>query len=107
MDAVAVSPLRSACNDAAHQPQEAAAANGSAVIPPCKTAIHEAIGQAIRVARQEQGDTQEAFALQAGLDPSEMAAIERGELNLTVDALLKITTQLDISAYTLLRRAGL
>jgi len=36
-----------------------------------------------------------------------MAAIEHGKLNPSIDTLLKITTGLDISAYTLLRRAGL
>jgi transcriptional regulator with XRE-family HTH domain len=76
-------------------------------MPPHETAVHEAIGQAIRALLSEQGYTEEAFALKAGVNRSHLSAIERGELNLTVDTLLKIITQLDISAYTLLRRAGL
>jgi transcriptional regulator with XRE-family HTH domain len=76
-------------------------------MPPQKTATSEAIGRAIRDARKEQGYTQEAFALAAGLDRSYMGAIERGEFNLTLETLLKITSELGISASELLGRAGL
>jgi hypothetical protein len=38
------------------------------------------------------GYSQEAFALAAGLDRSYMGAIERGELNRTLETLLKVTT---------------
>jgi transcriptional regulator with XRE-family HTH domain len=76
-------------------------------MPPRKTPIGKAIGQAIRDARKEQGYTQEAFALKASIDRSYMGAIERGEFNLTLDTLLKITAGLDTSASELLRRAGL
>jgi transcriptional regulator with XRE-family HTH domain len=76
-------------------------------MPPQKTASNEAIGRAIRDARKEQGYTQEAFALAAGLDRSYMGAIERGEFNLTLETLLKITAKLGISASELLGCAGL
>ncbi|HYM53719.1 MAG TPA: helix-turn-helix transcriptional regulator [Solirubrobacteraceae bacterium] len=76
-------------------------------MPPQKTASNEAVGRAIRAARKEQGYTQEAFALAAGLDRSYMGAIERGEFNLTLETLLKVTAKLDISASELLGRAGL
>ncbi len=76
-------------------------------MPPQKTATSEAIGQAIREARKAQGYTQEAFASAAGLDRSYMGAIERGEFNLTLETLLKITAELGISAAELLSRAGL
>jgi len=36
-----------------------------------------------------------------------MGAVERGEFNVTMDTLLKITSKLGISASVLLRRAGL
>ncbi len=92
------------CEQPAHK---VVAASGLAVAPPCKAAVHEAIGQAIQRIRRERGHSQEALALKAGIAPSEMAAIEHGKLNPSIDTLLKITTGLDISAYTLLRRAGL
>jgi transcriptional regulator with XRE-family HTH domain len=76
-------------------------------MPPPKTATSEAVGQAIRDARKQQGYTQEAFALAAGLDRSYMGAIERGEFNLTLETLLKITSELGVSASELLGRAGL
>lgn len=76
-------------------------------MPRRKTATHEALGRAIRSARQAQGYSQEAFALVVGLDRSYMGAVERGEFNVTMDTLLKITSKLGISASVLLRRAGL
>jgi transcriptional regulator with XRE-family HTH domain len=76
-------------------------------MPPKKTASNEAVGQAIREARKAQGYTQEAFALAAGLDRSYMGAIERGEFNLTLETLLKVTGELGLSASELLDRAGL
>jgi transcriptional regulator with XRE-family HTH domain len=76
-------------------------------MPPPKTATNEAVGRTIREARKAQGYTQEAFALAAGLDRSYMGAIERGEFNLTLDTLRKITAELGISASELLARAGL
>jgi transcriptional regulator with XRE-family HTH domain len=76
-------------------------------MPPQKTATSEAAGRAIRDARKQQGYTQEAFALAAGLDRSYMGAIERGEFNLTLETLLKITAELGITASEMLGRAGL
>lgn len=76
-------------------------------MPPHKTATNEAIGRAIRTARKQQGFTQETFAMAASLDRSYMGAIERGEFNLTIETLLKITTGLGLSASELLSRAGL
>jgi transcriptional regulator with XRE-family HTH domain len=76
-------------------------------MPRQKTAMSEAVGYTIRQARKAQGYTQEAFASAAGLDRSYMGAIERGEFNLTLETLLKIATELGISAAELLSRAGL
>jgi transcriptional regulator with XRE-family HTH domain len=76
-------------------------------MPPQKTATNEAIGRAIRDARKQAGYTQEGFALAAGLDRSYMGAIERGEFNLTIETLLKITAEFGISASELLGRARL
>jgi transcriptional regulator with XRE-family HTH domain len=76
-------------------------------MPPQRTATSGAVGRAIRDARKQQGYTQEGFALAAGLDRSYMGAIERGEFNLTLETLLKITAELGVSASELLDRAGL
>jgi transcriptional regulator with XRE-family HTH domain len=76
-------------------------------MPKRKTAANEAVGRAIRDARNEQGYTQEAFAHAAGIDRSYMGAIERGEFNLTLETLLKVTQALGTSASEMLGRAGL
>jgi len=76
-------------------------------MPKRKTAVNEAVGRAIRDARKERGYTQEAFALAAGLDRSYMGAVERGEFNLTLEALLKIAGALGVLVSELLARAGL
>lgn len=72
-----------------------------------KSAAAGALGEAIRLARRERGYAQEAFAARAGLDRSYFGAVERGEFNITIDTLLKITAGLEVRASTLLRRAGL
>lgn len=76
-------------------------------MPPQKTAANQALGQAVRAARKEAGHTQEGFALLTGLDRSYMGAIERGEFNLTVTTLLKITAALGMTASELLEHASL
>jgi transcriptional regulator with XRE-family HTH domain len=76
-------------------------------MPPKKTASNEAVGRAIREARKARGYTQEGFALAAGLDRSYMGAIERGEFNLTLETLLKVTAKLGVPASELLGQAGL
>ena len=75
-------------------------------MPPRETSISKAVGQTIRDARKAQGYSQEAFALAAGLDRSYLGAIERGEFNLTIETLLKITGELGVTASELLGRVG-
>lgn len=48
------------------------------------------IGQLIRKKRIEKKITQEALALQCGIDRSYIGRIERGEVNLTVEKLYEI-----------------
>jgi transcriptional regulator with XRE-family HTH domain len=76
-------------------------------MPSKKSAANVALGSAIRASRQELGYTQEAFAAEAGIDRSYYGAIERGEFNLTVDTVLKITSGLQMTASELFQRAGL
>ncbi len=62
---------------------------------------HE-IGQLIRNRRTQRSITQEALALQCGIDRSYMGRIERGEVNLTVEKLYEIAFALEINAKELL-----
>lgn len=64
------------------------------------------LGVAIRAARLGMGLSQEALAVDAGLDRSYMGGIERGEHNLTAMNLVKIADALDIQPSKLLSAAG-
>lgn len=62
----------------------------------------DTLGAAIRAARKERGIAQESFAARVGLDRSYYGAVERGEFNITVQTLLRISAGLDVSAAELL-----
>lgn len=64
------------------------------------------IGQAIRELRAEAGLSQEALAHESGVDRSYMGGIERGEHNMTIINLMRISRCLQISVSELLQRAG-
>ena len=53
------------------------------------------LGVAIRNARKEAGLSQEALAVEAELDRSYMGGIERGEHNMTVISLIKVSHALN------------
>jgi transcriptional regulator with XRE-family HTH domain len=74
-------------------------------MPPKKSAANQALGRAIQALRKQQGYTQEAFAMKAGIDRSYYGAIERGEFNITVDTITTIAAGLDVSAAELFERA--
>jgi transcriptional regulator with XRE-family HTH domain len=76
-------------------------------MPPKKSAANIALGSAIRAVRKERGYTQEGFAAEADIDRSYYGAIERGEFNLTVDTILKVTSGLGLTAAELFARAEL
>ena len=61
-----------------------------------------ALGAAIRRARSAKGLSQEALAVDAGLDRSYRGGIERGEHNLTLMNLVKIAGALKVRASNLL-----
>lgn len=61
-----------------------------------------AIGAAIRKMRKDLGYSQEAFADEVGLDRSYMGGIERGEHNLALMNLLKISKALKLPLSQLL-----
>ncbi|WP_180118426.1 helix-turn-helix domain-containing protein [Acinetobacter sp. YH12096] len=60
------------------------------------------IGQLIRKKRKEKKITQEALALQCGIDRSYIGRIERGEVNITIEKLYEIALALKISPKELL-----
>ncbi|MAY00733.1 MAG: transcriptional regulator [Oceanospirillaceae bacterium] len=64
--------------------------------------LAKALGANIRAKRKESGISQDALALECGLDRSYMGRIERGEVNITIEKLYKIAAQLNCSAGTLL-----
>jgi transcriptional regulator with XRE-family HTH domain len=66
-----------------------------------------AIGAAIRRARKEVGLSQEALAVDAGLDRSYMGGIERGEHNFAVMTVVKIADALKMSPSELFRSTDL
>lgn len=65
------------------------------------------LGDAIRGLRAEKGLSQEALAIDAELDRSYVGGIERGEHNLTVMNLKKISAVLGINLSALFQRARL
>lgn len=75
-------------------------------MPARRPAGGEAIGRAARLARTERGENQEGFAARAGIDRSYYAAIERGEVNVSVQTIVRIAAGLEVSASFLMARAG-
>lgn len=67
----------------------------------------QALAKAIRTEREQHGFSQEAFALHAGLDRSYYSAVERGDFNLSLETMLRITTGLGVSLGQLCIRAGI
>lgn len=66
-----------------------------------------ALGKAIRQRRRELGISQEGLALETGLDRSYVGGVERGEHNIAIINLLKISKSLGIPCGILLDLAGL
>lgn len=66
-----------------------------------------ALGDAVRRARVGVGLSQEALAVDAGLDRSYMGGIERGEHNLTVMNVFKIASALKLKPSALFDAANM
>jgi transcriptional regulator with XRE-family HTH domain len=64
------------------------------------------LGLAIRKARLQMKLSQEALAVDAGLDRSYMGGIERGEHNVTAMNIVKIAAALGLRPSSLLMKAG-
>ena len=65
-----------------------------------------ALGKAIKLSRAELGISQEALAVDADLDRSYLGGIERGEHNLTLINLAKISNALGLTPSILLDKAN-
>jgi transcriptional regulator with XRE-family HTH domain len=76
-------------------------------MPRTKSEPARAVGEAIREVRVQRGYSQEAFAAYAELDRSYYGAIERGEFNVRLSTIVKLTQALDTSLCELARRASL
>lgn len=76
-------------------------------MPSKRSSATVAFGAAVRSFRRELGFSQEAFAARAAIDRSYYGAIERGEVNASLETIGKLTDALGVSAATLFARAGL
>ena len=65
-----------------------------------------ALGRAIRSVRKTKGMSQEALALSTELDRSYVGGIERGEHNLGMISLHKISCALEVKTSDLMRESG-
>jgi transcriptional regulator with XRE-family HTH domain len=65
--------------------------------------IHHRLGRAIRTLRTEAGFSQEAFADHAKLHRTYMGKVERGEVNLTLETIVKIAAALKLEPWELLK----
>jgi transcriptional regulator with XRE-family HTH domain len=72
---------------------------------PAISPIHAAFGDALRELRAERGMSQEAVALEAGLNRGYYSGIERGVRNVALANIVKIADALDIPASDVLARA--
>ncbi len=68
-----------------------------------KTGYRQLLGRRIRKLRDQKGWSQEEFADICGVNRSYMGRIERGELNLTLDSLQKVSRGLNRSVSALLK----
>jgi transcriptional regulator with XRE-family HTH domain len=75
-------------------------------VPTARSKDHELIGTALRRRRQELRLTIEALAAEADLNPRYVAGVERGETNVALENLLKLTRASDLTLAELCKRAG-
>jgi transcriptional regulator with XRE-family HTH domain len=59
--------------------------------------IAKKVGERIRLLRQQRGISQEQLAFKAGITPSYLGQIERGEKSPTIDSLDKVATALNVT----------
>jgi transcriptional regulator with XRE-family HTH domain len=76
----------------------------TARLPPISP-VHAAFGDALRELRAERGMSQEAVALEAGLNRGYYSGVERGVRNLSLTNIVKIADALGVPASDVLARA--
>lgn len=69
--------------------------------------ILRAMGDAVRAVRKERGISQEAAAVDVGLDRAYYGGVERAEVNVSLVAFVQICEGLEIKPSDMLQRAGL
>ena len=65
------------------------------------------MGKAVRAVRKERGLSQEAAAVDVGLDRAYYGGVERAEVNISMAAFVQICSGLGIKPSEMLRRAGM
>lgn len=68
--------------------------------------LNKAFGLRIRNVRKKQGLSQEDLAEKAGLHPTYVGGVERGERNPSLESILKIASALEVSPSQLFRFEG-
>ncbi len=72
---------------------------------PPMSPVHAAFGDALRELRAEHGMSQEAVALEAGLNRGYYSGVERGVRNVSLANIVKIADALGVPASAVLARA--
>lgn len=67
----------------------------------------KALGEALRAVRKERGLSQEELAVDASVERSYLGAIERAEVNVTVEVVTRICRALKVKPSELFANAGL
>lgn len=66
--------------------------------------LRKTLGTNVRTERKRRALTQEELAKELGITPRYLAAIERGERNLTLDSIEALAAQLGVDPHSLLTR---
>jgi transcriptional regulator with XRE-family HTH domain len=72
-----------------------------------KRQVLASMGKAVRAVRKERGLSQEAAAVDVGLDRAYYGGVERAEVNISMAAFVQICSGLGIKPSEMLRRAGM
>jgi transcriptional regulator with XRE-family HTH domain len=72
---------------------------------PAMSPVHAAFGDVLRELRAEHGMSQEAVALEAGLNRGYYSGVERGVRNVSLANIVKIADALGVPASAVLARA--
>ena len=76
-------------------------------MPPHRNPVIRRFGDALREERKRQGISQEQLALLAEVNRTYMGGVERGEENISLLTIQKLSTVLKVKPSVLLRQAGL